>query len=83
MVEGLAEGGPQGDGGRREAFAEGHAAGTRGAVDQVGGQVLGEGQAVGVAQLLADGEGWAPGEEGGRLAQRGSPVQLASRLPPS
>ena len=44
--------------------------------EHAGGQVLSEGQAVGLAHLLGN-NGWAPGDDSIRLAHRGPPVQLA------
>jgi hypothetical protein len=46
VVEDLTEEGQEGDGGRVDALAEAHAEPACGAVDQLGRQVLGEGQAV-------------------------------------
>jgi hypothetical protein len=81
-IEDLTEKGPQGDGGRIDALAEEHAEALGGAMDEPLGQVLGQGQAVGLAQLLTNGKGWAHGDKGVRLAQRRPPVQLAMGLLP-
>jgi hypothetical protein len=51
----LRQEGPQGDGGSEEAVGEEAAEGAKSVVNEVGGEVLLEGEALGLLELLAAG----------------------------
>src|SRR6516225_4725832 len=80
-VEQLRQEGPQGDGRGVDLLAEDAAQGAQGGVDLLGGQLLGEGQSLGVLQLPTGGGYWTEGQRGGILSHDGLRVRAGCTYP--